>query len=252
MQKRPVDPHLNILKDFGLSDPEIQAYTTLLKMSGGASATELAKAMEIKRTSVYPILERLASESMVTAYEQEEYGSVTMYHPIQPSKLILLHEQKLKKLVNIIPFLEKLGDPKNQAYGVRLIHTKKEFEAFYTGILDEYKDREYSIIGSASAFINIDPEFILGFRRLRAARNIRTRLLLSYDSRAAQGQNDPSLLREYKYLPKKYSFKSTIDIYEDKIVIVGPEVKALAVVIAIPPMVDIFRSIFDLLWESAS
>ncbi len=96
----------------------------------------------------------------------------------------------------------------------------------------------------------MDPDFILDFRKKRAARNIRTKLLLSNDSKFASGQDDPSLSREFKYLPEKYQFKSTIDIFDDKVLIIGPEVKALAVVIAIPPMVDVFRSVFDVLWES--
>jgi hypothetical protein len=55
-------------------------------------------------------------------------------------------------------------------------------------------------------------------------------------------------LRTFKYLPEKYVLKSTIDIYADKIVIIGPEIKALAVVVAIPAMVDVFRSVFEMLW----
>jgi len=57
-------------------------------------------------------------------------------------------------------------------------------------------------------------------------------------------------LRDYKYLDKKYSFKSTIDIYNDKILIVSSELSALAVVVALPPMVDVFKAIFEALWDS--
>jgi hypothetical protein len=134
-------------------------------------------------------------------------------------------------------------------YGVRMIKSKRELEAFYNNILDEYRDREYYIIGSVSGFLNIDRDFLVSFRKKRATRNTRVKLLLSHDSRAEEGQNDPKLLRSFKYLPEKYNFKSTIDIYDDKIVIIGPEVKALAVVVAIPAMVDIFRSVFEILWE---
>ena len=104
-------------------------------------------------------------------------------------------------------------------------------------------------LGSVSGFLNIDREFLLDFRKKRAARNTRVKLLLSHDSKGEEGQNDPQLLRTFKYLPEKYRFKSTIDIYDDKIVIIGPEIKALAVVVAIPAMVDIFRSVFEILWE---
>ena len=161
-----------------------------------------------------------------------------------------MYEHRLESLTNLVPVLEKLQGTQAKAYGVRFIQTKREFKSFYNEILDDYRDRSYYIIGNANAFINLDPDFILEFRKKRALRNIRTKLLLSHDSKLATGQDDPSLIREFKYLPEKYQFKSTIDIYDDKLLIIGPEVKALAVVIAIPPMVDVFRSIFEVLWEN--
>ena len=236
----------SVLKEFGLSEQETVVYTKLLEM-GGADATSLAQYIDIKRTTVYPILERLISHGVVSSYDQ---GKKKLFTPIRPNKLPSLYEHKLQSLISIIPLLEKSQGTQTDEYGVRLIKSKRELEALYADILDEYRNREYYIIGSTPSFLNVDREFFINFRKKRAATGTKVKLLLSHDSRAEEGQKDPSLLREFKYLPEKYTFKSTIDIYDNKIVIVGPEVKALAVVIAIPPMVDVFRSIFEILWES--
>lgn len=236
----------NSLEEFGLSSEESETYISLLK-TGGSSATALAADIGLKRTTVYPILERLISRGLVTTYEQ---GRAKTFIPAGPNKLIAMQENSLKALEKIVPLLEGLRGKRAEEFGVRLIRTKKEFQSFYNDILEKYRDREYYIIGSASGFLNVDRDFLIEYRKRRAARNIRVKLLMSHDSRLEEGQNDPKLLRQFKYFPEKYSFKSTIDIYDDKVVIVGSEVKALAVVIAIPPMTDVFRSIFEILWET--
>lgn len=237
--------NIKILKDFGLSEAEASAYISLLK-SGGAQATDLAIDMGIKRTTAYPILERLMEQGLVTEYKR---GHKNFYSPLRPNKLALLYEKKLESISSLVPLLESLEDKTSKEFGVRFIQSKQELKKFYNDILDEYRDKEYYIIGSAPAWIGIDREFFLDFRRKRAARGIKVKLLLSADSKTEEGQDDPTLKREFKYLPERYKFKSTIDIYDDKVIIVGPEIKALAVVIAIPPMVDIFRSIFQALWD---
>lgn len=238
--------HINILRQLGLSSQEAGAYLALLKI-GSSQATDLAIAMGIKRTTAYPILKRLITEGLVTEFKR---GSRGYYSPIRPNKLALLYEKKLQALVNIVPSLEDLEEVLPRDFGVRFIQSKAELKRFYNEILNDYAGREYYIIGSAPAFINLDRDFFLEFRRRRAARNIKTKLLLSGDSKSEEGQKDRSLLRDFKYLPEKFKFKSTIDIYDDKIVIVGYEVNALAVVVAIPEMVDTFRSVFEALWES--
>ncbi len=240
-----IDEKLELLRGIGLSTHEIAAYIGLLK-TGGSSASELALEIRVKRTTIYPILENLSEKGLVAAYKK---SFKTIYTPLAPNKLVSHYEHKLESLTKMVPILEKMQGTQMKGYGVRFIQTKRELEGFYNEILDDYRDKNYYIIGNANAFLNIDADFLLEYRKKRALRNIRTKLLLSSDSRSAVGQDDPTLLREFKYLPEKYKFKSTIDIYDDKILIIGPEVKALAVVIAIPPMVDVFRSIFEVLWE---
>ena len=41
-----------------------------------------------------------------------------------------------------------------------------------------------------------------------------------------------------------------MNIFNDKILIISPHITSLAVVIAVPVMVDIFKSMFEIIWES--
>ncbi|MBP6943009.1 MAG: hypothetical protein KBB55_03115 [Candidatus Buchananbacteria bacterium] len=237
---------ITTLTNLGLAEPEINAYVQLLKLNG-ATASVLAQAMGIKRTTAYPILERLYKQNLVSMYNR---GAYQFYAPIRPNRLASLYERRLADLVSLVPFLESLGNNDSHEYGVRFIQSRTELKSFYRDILDEYAGKSYYSIGSTPAWMSIDPDFFRDYMRRRTVRGTTVKLLLSHDSRGMKEQQDETLRREYKYLPKQYIFRSTIDIYNDKVVIIGPDVKALAVVIAIPPMVDVFRSMFEIIWQS--
>lgn len=232
------------LINLGLSEFEAEAYTASLRL-GGATASSIAKETRIKRTTIYTILKSLTRKGFVSVYFQK---NKRVYHATAPHKLPKIFEKKLDSLNEVIPFLISIKRIGFQSFGLRFIETKSELENFYNEILDEYKNKEYYAIGNTVAWEDIDSEFFKKYRKQRARNKIRTKLLLSSDSKSINPP-DKSLLREFKYLPSKYKFKSTIDIFNDKILIVSPELSSLAIVIEVPAMVDVFKSIFEILWE---
>ncbi|MDP2736874.1 MAG: helix-turn-helix domain-containing protein [bacterium] len=239
--------NINVLTSLGVSEQESSAYLALLKL-GGSLASAVAKEMGVKRTTVYPILKALAEKGLVTVYFRK---NKRFYYPQKPHKVSSMFGEKLKAFDNMVPLLESMEKKKIQLIGLRFIETAEELKQFYDEILLEYKNKEYYIIGNANAWENIEEDYMKEFRKRRGKNNIKTRLLLSSDSiKLNQTLTNKSLLRESKYLPEKYKFKSTIDIYKNKILIVSPDLSSLAVVIAIPAMVDVFKSIFEMLWEN--
>ncbi|KKQ04769.1 MAG: Transcriptional regulator, TrmB [Candidatus Moranbacteria bacterium GW2011_GWE1_36_7] len=233
------------LKDLGLNEQESSAYVALLKL-GGSHASAIAKEMGIKRTTAYPILRSLTHKGIASLYF---HSNTRYYQPVKPKKLKSIFEKKLEALSDLIPKLESIEKKQADVFGLRFIETKDELKQFYEQILDEYKNKEYCAVGSTANWSAIDDDFFINFRKRRAKNNIRTRLILSGDS-IKVNPTDPTLKREFKYLPKQYKFKSTIDIYDDKILIVGPSIQSLAIVVEVPAMVDIFKSIFEILWET--
>ena len=232
------------LLDFGLTDSEADLYLVLYRL-GGATASILAKEAELKRTTVYPILKSLAKKGCVLVYFRKNQH---FYYAQKPDRIAGLFEKKLELFKNIIPLFESLEKKKIKTEGLQFIETKEELRQFYVDIL---KSRQsHRVIGNAQTWQNIDPDFFEEYRKLRAKHTIKTLLLLSADSKKTNPDNK-DLLRESRYLPEKHLFKSTINIFRDKILIISPESSSLAVVVAIPAMVDVFKSIFEILWEGA-
>ena len=237
-----------VLIDLGFSGQESETYLSLLKL-GGSIASTVAKDIGVKRTTIYPILKNLASKGIVSVYFKK---NKRFYHAIKPHKISSLFEKKIELFNNLIPALESIEKKQAQTIGLRFIETQEELENFYNDILDEYKNyktKEYYVIGSTPNWEGVDKEYFEQFRKDRGKHNIKTKLLLTHESKDSN-PTERSLLREFKYIPEKYPFKSTIDIYKDKVIIIGPDISSLAVVIAIPAMVDIFKSVFEIIWDT--
>ncbi len=235
---------LENLTELGLSEQEARVYLASWEL-GSSDAASIAKKSGFQRTASYPILKKLVHQGFVSIFYK---GTKRQYRAQQPEKLARTFSNRVQNFESIIPHLKSIEKQKVQTFGLQFIETKPELERFYRDVIDRYAGGEYYIIGSAPAWEGIDPEFFIQFRKSRAKAKIRTKLLLSAESKGMVVDN-PSLLRKEKLLPSKYNFRSTIDIYPDQILIVSPELSALGVVIAVPPMVDIFKSVFEILWD---
>jgi sugar-specific transcriptional regulator TrmB len=236
--------HISTLQTLGLTEDEAATYLALLKIGGG-NAAALATEVGVKRTTIYPILKSLSQKGFAAGYFHK---NKRLYRAEKPQRVAGIFEKKLEAFAHIIPELATIEKKVVGQIGLRFIETTEELKKFYFGILSEYKNKSYCAIGSAPAWESIDPEFFVQYRHDRARAKIKTRLLITADS-LSTSPADPKLLRNVRMLPKNHTFKSTIDIFDNKILIMNPDQTALAVVIEVPSMVDIFKELFEILWE---
>lgn len=235
---------LMVLTHFGLSQAEIDTYLACLKL-GGSPASTIAKTTGAKRASIYAVLRSLAEKGFVLLYFKK---GKRVYHAVDPQKLPRIYEKKLDMLSSMVPYLKSIEKSPFKPFGLRFIETREELELFYNETLTGRTGGEHYVIGNVLAWEGMAHDFFKRYREQRAKQKIKTRLLLSAES-ASSNPIDQSLLREVKYLPEKYKFKSTINIFSDSILIISPELESLAVAITVPAMIDVFRSMFDIIWD---
>lgn len=236
---------IKYLNELGLSDQEAAVYVALLRL-GESPASVIAKEVGIKRTTAYPLLKSLLAKGCALLYFKKD---VRTYRAQKPKRLLSNFEKKIKSFEGFMPFLESIEKKKAPAYGLRFIENEAELEQFYANVLNEYKNKQYYIIGDIASWEKNISVFLQQYRKDRAKAGIKTKILLSHGSKL-HNPEDKKLLRSFKYLPEQYAFKSTIDIFSDKILIVNPNLNSMAVVIEIPAMVDIFKSMFEIIWDS--
>ena len=239
MQARP------ILQQLGLSAQESDLYT-LLNRKPQADARSLAATLGIKRTSVYAMLDRLCEKGFAAQHITKD-GKV--YLAERPQKVRLMQEKKVAQFTSLIPWLESQAVHEAQPSGVRFFDTRKELKQWYLGILEEYAGRSYRIIGTQKDWYRLDADFLESIHKIFKEKRIKAQIIFSADTPRVYPSQETTIYQNIRYLPKEYLFRTTIDIFDDQILLVSPEQRAVAVVIAIPAMLDVFDAIFRSLWK---
>ncbi|MEN9561172.1 MAG: hypothetical protein RIQ56_445, partial [Candidatus Parcubacteria bacterium] len=87
----------NFLKNLGLNDNEIRVYLYLLT-HGESIASIVAKRLEMKRATVYQVLESLEGKELVASFEK---NNVAHFDAVEPEDIVQLCEQRVHQMQRI-------------------------------------------------------------------------------------------------------------------------------------------------------
>lgn len=130
--------------------------------------------------------------------------------------------------------------------GISILNTADQLEAFYLSNLGNYK--EWRGIASIEDWLPVNPEFLQEFRRQLSEKGVETRIIFKESGLKYEIAELPH--RQVKVVPDSYTFKSSIDILDDKILIMNPHQTVPGLVIESKVLVDVFIDMFDMLWAS--
>jgi sugar-specific transcriptional regulator TrmB len=236
---------LSLLKQLGLSPALSEAYLALVKR-GTAEARQLAADLGWKRTTIYAVLDQLCEQG----YASLQIGKTKRFYTAEsPQRVRLMHEKRLGQFNALIPWLESIRSSPQPLQGIRYFETRKELETWYLRKLEEYGGRSYSIIGNQKDWQKIHSAFLERVYQALKEKRIKVRLLFSADSPEPSKNYKEGSERTIRYLPKGYEFRTTIDIFDEEVLLVSPELRAVAVLISIPAMRDVFDALFRMLWD---
>ena len=135
---------------------------------------------------------------------------------------------------------------KTNPHGVYFLNTQQELKNFYLEGLDKYKT--WKAIASIEDWLPVDKNFLQDFRKKLDERKIKTRVI--FKKSGLKFEPEGLKHRKVKVIPPSYKFRSSIDILDDKILIMNPDLNVLGLVVEIDSILDIFNDIFDLLWDT--
>jgi len=92
-------------------------------------------------------------------------------------------------------------------------------------------------------------EFTNQYRHERINARLKTKILLKSGTKNLGFKLLPRY-HEYRFLPERYQFQTSIQIFPDFVIVNGSEANTAAVVIGIPAMVDVFKSVFEIMWHT--
>jgi sugar-specific transcriptional regulator TrmB len=240
--------------DIFLNDNEKKVLASLYSLEDGA-VNRIAKDTLINRTTLYPILEKLAEKGLVSKIKIE--GKIR-FQPIAKEEFFLWAERKEKELKENNKELLNWINHQSENKKISLASEIKYFEGL-EGVKSLYADtwrenREkviYAITDYKSANENMGYFFQKDYFPTRIRHGVWVKTLIP---ESVEGRRDlktaKEMLREMKFIKLFKDLNIEINIYNDKMAIVAFDKKnPSGVIIKNEKIAEAMKNIFEYLWK---
>lgn len=237
-----------ILKDYGLDDKEASLYLASLKL-GEAHMAQLAKRAGLKRTSAYLVFKTLEARGLMASFKMR---SGLRFVGTKPETLIQKTKRQLEELETALPELKAIAS--KEITKPKLYYYEGK-EGYLVAAEDSLKTANATIrhIGSLAEIHNIvglDYD-IRHYIPTRVKQRIFFKALY-FESELEdeiKNRNHAEELREIRYLPEAYHYKTSLLIYGNKVAIFSAKTELITVIIESEEIAESERKKFDLIWD---
>ena len=237
----------NKLISLGLEEKEAIIYLAALSL-GKTSILKIAQISEVKRTTVYDIVDKLIHKGLMFT---EKSGWKTYYRAAHPEKIENIIERQKKTLTMMMPELENLYKIDGVQSFIREYHGMDAAREVYKDLLDQITwGQDYYVISNQEKWLNLDKEFFLNFTKKRAKFNINIKLLLQDSASAREHQKiQKQLNEEIKMLPPETRLDTNLVISNNMLVIHQLEEPIKITVIKNPYIARMHKQLFEIMWN---
>lgn len=249
------EKHLSILENFGLYPEEAKVYLAMIHM-GNTTMLEISKRTEIKRATVYLIINRLINKNLVKSLI---FGKKKYYAAENPKKMISILEERRKELEEIIPFLKEQYKTREDTPNIYFYEGREGVEKIYEEILKlESKSEvlwfgcqqdlfeEFYRIYKALEYRDVD-EDSAGIRLLMNS----TRMDKEY-AKNVNDDEDTYKIVKARVLPKDLLFINTNNIIiGNRLVVFSVKRDYFVVIIESDDVANTYRTLFETAWRQS-
>lgn len=233
-----------VLSQFGLNEKDQKVYLVLLQL-GQTTLTPLARAVDLKTTTVQSVVKRLVDRGLVSASKR---GSRHVYKANDPLVLKKILERQVEEMKTIIPFLQTLKEEPSVSPKIRVYYRDRINDIFMQGL--ESKNKLIYEIVSAKDFQKVIGEK-LHFTRRRLKHGVRLKSLRveEHEIKKYSKKTHERELREAKFLPRELTFRSSMMFWDDTVAFVSTKDEGIAWTVESKVLREMFQQLFDLLWS---
>lgn len=238
----------DILIDLGLSDHEARVYLACLSL-GPSTVMQIAQAAEVKRTTVYNVIESLKLLGLVRI---DIKGFKQLYVAENPEKLDVMINNRRDELHNSLPELMGLYNLKGGKSFIRYYEGIESCKAVYENIIKEARHGDFLLVVSDQVtWYNQDPEYFKGFLERRADIGLQVRKLLQRSPVIEElGWGTAKFNEEIKLLPEGTKLTTNLFVVPHKVVIHQIIPPILAIEIENNSVVRMNKEMFEIMWRS--
>lgn len=245
--------YTDIFEQLGLSPNEAKIYDTLLDLKE-AGVGGISSRAQIHRRNIYDAIQRLIDKGLVfSVIGKGEH----LYRAVDPDKLMEFVKEKEIRLQQILPDLKKRHDAQPRMQEAYVYRGLEGFKNYMRDILRVGEDG-YFVAAKLGWFEpRLRPftkQFLQEARRKKLTfRNVFDAEVKGFDEETAKALRSNGM--QYRFLPKKYSTNSAIDIFGDYVVtFTGLEIGSLddsvtLYVLRDKNLADSYKKWFQFMWD---
>ncbi|MFH1030413.1 MAG: helix-turn-helix domain-containing protein [bacterium] len=236
----------DILYNLEIPDAQAEIYLALLKIGEG-SYTEISKKTGIKRTTLYPILEKMERRGLIKKSLDKKAFLPTMpqqlFEKLQGNNLMLFHA--------ISQFQDLMKRPEKMAK-VKFYNGRKGIQQLFLDDLEAFKNKKDNIFRSVSgaSFYAFDADFRDQYAKERQKTGVETRLIVSSDLKEyVKKYKIQFSMQKVKFLPEAVgNITGRIAASPARISLIGFLKDESGIMIESHELAETFIKFFDFVW----
>ena len=241
----------DIFLKIGLTRNEVKVYLALLEM-GSTSAGDLIKKVELHRTAVYDMLERLIEKGIVTYVM---ISRIKHFEVIEPHQLLNYIDQRKdeldgykKEIEKRLPELNIKRKLSKESQEATVFKGKQAIKTIAEDVIRIGKPMY--VYGAEGKLKETFPVYYQIFHRKRLEKKIPIKII--YNERIRKKKRDKELKDiEIKYLPNQFETPANTWVFGDMVAIVVWSEQPIATLIRSKDVAKAYHTNFDLLWHLA-
>jgi len=244
----------NTLIKFGLSPSAAEIYLAGLEI-GPATILQLSKKSNIKRTTVYGLLQELEKFDLFYIVKDKTKDKFVM---ADPKKLKLYEHERMQELDNLLPELTALWKSPEKKPRIRFLdgpHGMMELSQEVEKVSEQTKLEYYHFFGAEKIPLKtIGHQKLIEFVESKNKKNIKRKTLINKKENWVldylKKSNKTNL--QFKVLPENINIQTRAIFYGDRysaFVSLYPEIQI--VIIEDPEIYKMQKLFFNLLWEKS-
>lgn len=241
------------LKQLGLDDKEIKVYLALLEL-GETHIVPITEKVELPRTTVFHILERLKFHKLIEKIPKKTRSLYTPYPPKKIASILELEkaatEEKIKSFNIALPDLNKLYQESPFEPKIRFFRGT-EMRQIYEEILEAGVNESWYIGESNKIVAALGEEYLKKWieRRVKIGVKSRSIRVKGEESEQAIFSGKKEYLRDIRYAPEGFESPMHILIYGNNVAYISTEKENFGLVISSQELAKTMSNWFKELWR---
>jgi sugar-specific transcriptional regulator TrmB len=238
---------IKLLNNIGLNEKEAQIYLAALEL-GESSIQDLAKKSDLKRTTLYYIIDELVKKGVIMV---SKTGKKQYYIAEQPSNLLRNAKDGVEDFEDFIDLFAEKASQNRKRPRVYFLYGSSGFREAWDKILTT-KDKEYRIITESINFIDyVKEKYILDeIIEKKKKLNISSRqIIVDSDYARKIVSKDYKENRVSKILSATHKLPFTEIITESMVIFISPRYSNMIFIIEDDLFAKTRRSLFEVLWD---